>query len=517
MNDMERRKFEDSFQEAFKDAEVNPSENVWTNIELDLERADGDKMKRRLFFFKMLAAASVVFAMSIAGIGYYVFQTSDSGDVAQTSENFRGIAEQDQTKNELNSSSSKNDNAVSSVEKSDADASDKVDSADKSSKPIADESQRAKSELPGSATLNENKRSSVTAAKSTQDRSNKNPEARSQQNGSIAKSTAPLLASDKNLNHSTPDVAQTTAETDDRNKTANATVRELPVFYQPAEPELQLPVSTADPGMLLLAKLAAEEKKYAAEEKKQTKNKPENLWTSVGFSAGGFNANNPSVAPVPANAMYNMNSATTATKQSKASGLAYSVGVSVGTNLSNRWVIQGGINYLTQTYDYTANSVVVVDNNFAAPKAESINAFAPQLADARADTKVAQTYPYNVNNSVRFVSVPLQAGYLVVNKKFGLQLNAGISTDLFLQNTITPDGGGLSQTTQGRGDESPYRSLNFSGLMGTEFSYRLGYRYRLSLNPGLRYPFSSVYKSTTGVESTPVTFDVGLRFRYIFH
>src|SRR5688572_23572743 len=118
MNDMERRKFEDSFQEAFKDAEVNPSENVWTNIELDLERADGDKMKRRLFFFKMLAAASVVFAMSIAGIGYYVFQTSDSGDVAQTSENFRGIAEQDQTKNELNSSSSKNDNAVSSVEKS---------------------------------------------------------------------------------------------------------------------------------------------------------------------------------------------------------------------------------------------------------------------------------------------------------------------------------------------------------------------------------------------------------------
>ena len=65
MRNMERRKFEDSFQDAFRDAEMNPSGQVWTNIELDLEKAEGDKMK-------MLAAASVVFAMCVAGIGYYI-------------------------------------------------------------------------------------------------------------------------------------------------------------------------------------------------------------------------------------------------------------------------------------------------------------------------------------------------------------------------------------------------------------------------------------------------------------
>ena len=190
--------------------------------------------------------------------------------------------------------------------------------------------------------------------------------------------------------------------------------------------------------MLLLAKLAEEEKKFALEEKNQAKKKTENLWTSVGFAAGGVSANNPSVAPVPSNALYSMNSASTASTQSKASGLSYSVGVSVGTKISNRWVLQGGINYLTQNYDYTANSVVVVNNNFEAPKAASINAFAPQLLDATASTTVAQTFPYNVNNNVRFVNVPVQAGYLVVNRKFGFQLNAGVSTDVFLQNTITP-------------------------------------------------------------------------------
>jgi hypothetical protein len=52
--------------------------------------------------------------------------------------------------------------------------------------------------------------------------------------------------------------------------------------------------------------------------------------------------------------------------------------------------------------------------------------------------------------------------------------------------------------------------------MGTEFSYRLGQRYRVALNPALRYPINSVYKSDVGIDSTPITFDIGLRFRYIF-
>jgi len=528
MNDMERRKFEDSFQEAFKDAEANPSENVWTNIELDLEKADGDKMKRRLVFFKMLAAASIVFAISVAGIGYYVFQRSDMGNLAQQT---APIADQNKSKDEASASSLKNDSPGSSLEEADANVSGNETQTNKSLAPIAGSSQQEKDELlrkdPGQSPA-------TKANGETQNGSNKNSN-----NDTIAKGATALIAADQNLNST---ATQATSKANGNDKTANVTTPtsatstqddsmisasaaaaaettgKLPELYQPAEPKLQLPVSNADPGMLLLAKLAEEEKKFALEEKNQAKNKTENLWTSVGFAAGGVNANNPSVAPVPSNTLYSTNSAPTASNQSKASGVAYSVGVSVGTKISRRWVLQGGINYSTQTYDYTANSVVVVNNNFASPKAASINElFAPQLLDATATTTVAQTFPYNVNNNVRFVNLPLQAGYLVVNRKFGFQLNAGVSTDVFLQNTITPDGGGLTKTTQGSGDESPYRSLNFSGLMGTELSYRLGDRYRVSLNPGLRYPFSSVYKSNTGVDSTPLTFDVGLRFRYIFH
>jgi Outer membrane protein beta-barrel domain len=228
---------------------------------------------------------------------------------------------------------------------------------------------------------------------------------------------------------------------------------------------------------------------------------------------------NQSVSSTASFSTARLSNSTVADKQSKASGIAYSFGVNVGTRLSKRWVLQGGVNYLTQSSDYVATNVVG-DNNLQGLRAESINELdkisqLPQTAGYAAD-KLAPTVPYSVNNNVRFFSVPVQAGYLLVNKKFSLQLNGGVSTDLFLQNTITPESGSLDKTTQGRGEDSPYRSVNFSGLMGTELSYRFGQRYRIALNPGLRYPLNSLYKSDVGIQSTPLTFDLGLRFRYIF-
>ncbi len=531
MNDMERRKFEDSFQDVFKDAEVNPSENVWTNIELDLEKAEGGKMKRRLLFFQTLAAASVVFAMSVAGVGYLMLKDSNpSENIAQTNTNVlpgqnlsdeketitkqKGIDGQDSGEAEGTV-----DDQMEGEEASSPGAEKDLSEISSSSQQLSlseaeNLNKKSGTQQPRSGTQKDSK-IFVPSIENANERNNNRKDLAT--NNSERKASSGTVDNVDNISIIKVLPGDNTQSTLARkNNTSAKTGRPLPAFYEPKQPELQLPVSTADPGMLLLAKLDAEEKKYANEDKKQ-RDKSEKLWTSVGFAAGAFNANNPSISPVPSNSYYSLNVANTASKQSKASGSAYSVGVSIGTQLSKRWVLQGGVNYLTQSSDYTANNVVVMGSNFDAPKAESLNAFNSQLADASTKTRVAQTYPYNVNNSVRFVSVPLQAGYLVVNKKFGLQVNAGVSTDLFLQNTITPDGGGLSKTTQGRGDDSPYRSLNFSGLMGTELSYKLGYRYRVSVNPGLRYPFSSVYKSATGVDAMPLTFDVGLRFRYIFH
>ena len=83
----ELEKAEGSFKQAFHGAEVDPSDNVWIGIELELEKAEGDKVRRRLFFYKMLAAASITFAMCVAGIGYYVVNTKTAALSEQIASN----------------------------------------------------------------------------------------------------------------------------------------------------------------------------------------------------------------------------------------------------------------------------------------------------------------------------------------------------------------------------------------------------------------------------------------------
>ena len=120
-------------------------------------------------------------------------------------------------------------------------------------------------------------------------------------------------------------------------------------------------------------------------------------------------------------------------EETKASGYSYSMGVNVGTKLSEKWVFQGGVNYLTHASQYTANNVVASNSNYqqqrfrAASTNEVLNFDSQEL-----NAKIVYTAPYNVNNNMRYLSIPMQAGYLIVNKTLGLQLNAGVATDLFL-------------------------------------------------------------------------------------
>lgn len=424
---MENSRFEESFRDAFGGAEVSPSEAVWTNIELSLEKESGGKMKRNLLLFQLLAAASVAFACGVGAL-YYV--------------NSPGIPkEQPQLQSRTEERSSPHRDATAqSVPENQAD---KIQN---------------KTVVPGRA------KSRVNA-------------------------TRDQLVSDN--------TAREVKQASDKPFATYAIAkRPLSAYAITAHAKLVLPKAEEpvqpDPGMLLLARLKDEEKKYRDEDKKD--NAREKLWASVGFGAGSYRPNR--------EIMWNDQSSASKT------GTSYSAGIHVTGRLAKRLVLQGGVSYLTQSADFTSAS----SDRGAASLSEYVR---PDMFESGSDSGFP-TPSYKVTSSLQFVSVPVQAGYVIVDQAFSIQVNGGVATDLFISNTLTPEDSQVEKVTQAAGKDSPYRTVTFSGLFGTEFSYRIADHYRISLNPGLRYSFGSIYKEEIAARITPVTYDVSLRFRYIF-
>lgn len=499
MKNMEREKFEASWKHAFEKAEISPSENVWTNIELDLEKARGGELKKRLLFYKMLAAACVVFAMAAGGIGYYYSFTPDtSGTLADN--------------RVINPSENQQAPAHSTLPTDPSATTDAMPSKESNVKEQhASAASERNSRIEDKIAANEDKAFSERRRDMLAGEKNENGKDGITTQG--AKYNAPVVT-----DLAAYDAAVSTSLT-------GVTDKDISALYSPGIVRLHFPAKEAphvDPVIAMLAKLEQREREVQNDdEKKKSEAGGENLWTSIGFAAGSFNAMQSS-SSAPAGASPGAAYALTAPivdQETKASGYSYTMGVNVGTKLSERWVLQGGVNYLTHSSEYTANNVVMEpmgkfeQQRFrAASTNDLVNADEAELSN-----KLVYSAPYNVNNSMRYLSIPMQAGYLLVNKTFGLQVNAGVATDLFLQNTVKAESDQLESTSQPAGPDSPYRAVNLSGLFGTEFSYRFGPHYRVLLNPGLRYPFNTIYKTELGVQSTPLTFDVGLRFRYIFH
>jgi hypothetical protein len=472
MQDMEKPKIDGEWKKAFDQAEVNPSDNVWVNIELDLEKAKGSQLKKRLLFYQLLAAASVLFSIG-AGVGVYVLQDTISSQTHLATQN---ATSQETVKKETGSPL------------------------------IASESTRP-------ATEKENEKESGVAAlenieKVTRVSGGSVDNGKEKVNNNQSNSNVSLVALFNN------DETENSVLDEDKMKLPSLVTNRKIKFERKMEAETE----AVDPVLQMMARLEQREKEVSESDKDKDEDKKygdENLWTSVGFAAGTFNSVNAGVSSPQPNSMMALNKPG-ADDEAKASGISYSMGVNLGTKLSERWVFQGGVSYLTQSSDYTATTAVAdLSRGSQKFRPQSINEL-ENFEDA-SEESIVQTSPYNVNNNLRYLSIPLQAGYLVVNRAFGLQINAGVATDVFLQNVVTAEGQNLDKTTQRIGEDSPYRTVNLSGLMGTEVSYRFGEHYRVALIPGIRYPFNSIYRSAVDVKSSPLTFDVGLRFRYIFH
>ncbi len=464
MKNSENRKFEESWEKAFSDVEINPPEKVWDGIDLHLSKMESGSMKRRVVFYQRLAAASILFALLAGGVGVWNWATKEGQlpqNVVQKSIriNKEPLVDGNSQKEMTNAI-----NGTSASKLSEEDLTQK-----NAPSSLQDEGTREKS---------------IRKYATPKERDSQHP---------LGPNYLVSLVADEGQN----------GIAIEKNSKAEPThlSRAFPTISGEELPEVEIRLLGQPIKTVAQAKRFKEPSKPSNEQKDDR-----SWWASVGGAAGNYNPNTSSSTsfsqaqftglPTSSNAAPNSSEAST--------GTAFSYGVNLGKRIAKRWVIVTGLNYLNQSIGYNSNIASLDINNRAQAFVADLNANSSNLTT---------TIPYKINSSNEFLSIPLQAGFILLDKKIGLQLNAGVSSDFFMKNTLIDEGGKLASYSQGAGDNSAYRTINWMGLASTELSYRISNHYRVSLLPGLRYGFNPVLKTGT---TFPVVWDVGFRFKYLF-
>lgn len=448
MKDLNSQKFEENWRKALSDGELDPSPSVWTNIELDLMQAEGNSLKKKVFFYQWVAAASFFLVVFLGGAFYYN-NKKDQAKMATASKPDLELAPKN--------------NEVSPAH------------------------ELAKPEIP--VNINPNYSSEKNSQAETDKKTSQ---------ATVSISLAPVLQKEEDsfakLEKSTP--------FNNSLPLRSQSIASLPLFEE---------VPAIVHGKIILPRLVLPAIPAAFMNSSKKDKSKEDLWASVGIAAGSYNpvggvsGNQSLQSSVPSSA--NGGRGVGYSDPSKV-GTAYSAGFALSKRVFSRWVLQSGVNYVSQNIGYTSNYVS------SSPSNQS-KAFLAEYADV-SSLAVTITNPYEINSEINVVSLPLQTGYLIVDRKIGWQMNTGVAADVFVRNTLTDESGNLDRFSQGSGQDSPYRAVSWAGLLGTELSYKVASQYRISVVPSMRYSLNSILKSNSSGSSNPLVLDMGFRFRYIF-
>lgn len=471
--------YEEEWKEAFAHAEVVPASSLWTSIDLQLSHDESGQMKKQVVYYQRMAAAAVIFAVGVGSFGvWYTYNAPlKSGNSIERISKDKGIQnlELDRTsiqklngekKTSLLDRASAKTDGTNNIRGKTTDAINKTSSIYK------------RKEYPGSEKM-VNPKDQMGAIFSSGLLTRYNTQASDSVFIKNRIENSKRVVSDERfmLAHN-----------------ANWPVTELALSGSPIQE---------------IAGIRNTTKKTEVMSESKMDKINEGWWASVGGSAGSYDPQT-TTSPFASQAFQSQTNAalSVAPSSTRATiGTSFSFGVILGKRIAKHWLVMSGVNYMNQSIAYNSNIAVLDASN------QSI-AFVADLAGR--SSNIATTSPYTINNINEFVSVPFQAGYLIIDRKASIQVNAGVSADLFIRSTLADASGRLSSYRDSAGDNSAFQTLNWSGVVGTELSYKVTKHYRVSLVPGFRYSFNSVLKSTTGSTLNPMVWDLGFRFRYIF-
>ncbi|MBX2842450.1 MAG: hypothetical protein KTR26_11815 [Flammeovirgaceae bacterium] len=194
---------------------------------------------------------------------------------------------------------------------------------------------------------------------------------------------------------------------------------------------------------------------------------------------------------------------------------SFSYGINMGMKLAGKWVIEGGVSYANYNSTMQTNVALHGTQGEAAipitfqTNTENFGLISPSVLDVNSS--------HSLNNSFEFASVPVQAGYVIGQKKLSMIVKAGVASDFFIRNEISENSEtGFSVATNPGDVDSQFRRVYFNGSVGNEVNYSIHDNYSLSVEATYRFALNSFTKPSANFSSNPDGYAIGMVFRYHF-
>lgn len=512
----ERKNIDRIFQEKFKDFEVNPTEDLWGNIEARLE----DKKRKRVipFWWKISGVAVVlligivmtktVFNNDIVPVNSVVNEEKSNQDKGKTNteadtefkkrvtNQINNTSETVTDNEESNDNSLKSDNTDDTLVPNSKSNNQKSNGKIKSS-PIVNDSKSAvaqgkpsKNRLSKNKSLSENNTTLVTESAFVK---NETPIAVSQENSTQNITENPIVQTENNTNKSkeiNAIVAPKEINLDGLkgNNTTNIAVKEI-------ENKVEDTATNKSIADNPLEELLKEKEKKSNQESKQ------NRWQLTSNVAPIFLGSMSGGSPIDS-ALVN-NSKTYNTK------VGFGLGVNYAVN--SKLKIRTGLNKLNMNYNtndvfyYASMQTRYLDGLNPSGAGYSLQVesaiqnpsttLLPSENDLLAfEQAIVQKNKGYINQEIGYLEMPLEMSYAIIEKRFGLKIISGFST-LFLQDNSISIVSNNRTTVLGRANN--LNPIHFSTNVGLGIKYGFMKSFEFNVEPTFKYQLNT-FRSNDG-------------------
>jgi len=191
------------------------------------------------------------------------------------------------------------------------------------------------------------------------------------------------------------------------------------------------------------------------------------------------------------------------------SGIATSIGLDFGMNLGKKWTLETGLSYtaVASNGDALINILdTYILGSYETLPSEEDGAVLPS-SSRETEVIVEENYDYSVEvtSSAQFTTVPLKAGYFLMDRRMSLRLSLGIAANYLLTSDLNGEDGIIQDA------DYSLNKWSLDGLGGFEIGYAMSNSFDFVLEPNYFYALTPM-NIGSGTNNSRFIVQTGLKY-----